>query len=84
MVCRFCWVDVQSTQYVECYYGLHCKLVPNLNWPLAIGGAEPTDEVVLESLDGAFRGIYAMVGWINQLPLASNFLEVPLKSKNHI
>ena len=51
---------------------------PKLNWPLAIGGSEPTDEVVLESLDGAFRGIYAMVGWLNYCHWHPAFLRYAL------
>ena len=52
------------------------ELVPKLDLPFAIGGAEPTDEVVLESLDGVLSGVYSMIGGLNEFSLAASFLEV--------
>ncbi len=36
-------------------------------WPFSCGGAESTDEVVFESLDGSFCGVDAMIAGFDEL-----------------
>ena len=42
-------------------------MVPKVEWEIDVGGAEPTDEVVFESLDGPFCGIDAMIVGFDEL-----------------
>ena len=44
-----------------------CQMVPQLEGEVDVGGAESTDEVVFEGLDGAFCGVDAMVVGFNKL-----------------
>ena len=67
MVSRDCGVESGAAEEVACHLGLLCKMVPKLEWEIDVGGAESTDEVVFESLDGAFRCIDTMIVWLDKL-----------------
>ena len=67
MVCRDVGVESGAAEEVACYLGLLCEMVPQLEWEIYVGGAESTDEVVFESLDGSFRGVDAMIVGFDEL-----------------
>ena len=51
-------------------------MVPQLEWPLAVGGAEAADEVVFEGLDCTFGSVDAVIGGLDELPFAIVLAEV--------
>ena len=68
-------VDARGAQQVEGDGGLLGHLIPQLERPVVVGAAKATDEVVLECLDGALRGVDPVVCRFGKLPLAVFFLE---------
>ena len=67
MVCRDVGVELGAMEEVACNFSLVCQMVPQLEQEADVGGAESTDEVVFESLDGSFRGIDAMIVGFDEL-----------------
>jgi hypothetical protein len=57
---RQLWVDAGATQEVESEDGLWEQAVPQVEREVRIGAAQASDEVVLESADGAFGRIGAV------------------------
>ncbi len=67
MVCQDVGVESGASEEVACYFCLVCQMVPQLEWEVDVGGTESTDEVVFEGLDGAFRGVDAMIVGFDEL-----------------
>ncbi len=64
---RFGWVNSGASEEVDGVLHLGGKLVPKLDGKVHIGGAESTNESILESLDGLFCTIGAVIAWFNEL-----------------
>ena len=67
VVCRDVRVESGAAEEVACNFGLVCEVIPQLERETDICGAESTDKVVFESLDGAFRCIDTMIVWLDKL-----------------
>ena len=68
-------VDARGAQQVEGDGGLLGHLIPQLEGPVVVGAAQATDEVVFKCLDGALRGVDAVVRRLDELPPAVFFLQ---------
>ncbi len=62
---QFGWVDLGASEEVDGVLHLGDKLVPKLDGKVHIGGAEGADESILESLDGLFGSVDAVVAWFD-------------------
>ena len=67
-------VDARGAQKVEGDYGLLCHLIPQLEGPVFVGGAEATDEVVFEGLYGALRWVLPVIRWGHDLVMKFSLL----------
>ena len=67
MIGRDFWVYSGAAEKVACDLHLVCKVVPQLEQEVDICGAEATDEVVFESLDGSFCGVDAGIVGLDKL-----------------
>jgi hypothetical protein len=64
-ICQFGWVDSGALEEVDGVLHLGGKLVPKLDGKVHIGGAEGANELILESLDGSFGSIDAVIAWFD-------------------
>ncbi len=64
-ICQFGWVDSGASEEVGGVLHLGGKLVPKLDGKVHIGGAEGTDELILESLDGLFGSLDTVIAWFD-------------------
>ena len=67
MIGRDFWVESGAAEQVACDLCLVCKMVPQLELKVDVCGAEATDEVVFESLDGSFSGVDSVIVGLDKL-----------------
>ena len=63
-VCRYLWIDIFLSQEVQCEFGVWKKLVPEVNWEVAVGAGKDGNEMRFEVFDGYLCNIPTMsVRW---------------------
>jgi hypothetical protein len=62
---QFGWVDSGAPEEVDGVLHLGGKLVPKLDGKVHTGGAKGTNESILESLDGLFGSVDAVIAWFD-------------------
>lgn len=67
MVCQDVGVELGASEEVASYFCMVCQMVPQLEREVDVHGAESTNEVVFEGLDGAFCGVDAMIVGFDEL-----------------
>ena len=67
MIGRDVWIESGSVEEVACDFRLQCQVVPKLEWEVDVSGAQATDEVIFESLDGSFSGVDSVVVGLDKL-----------------
>jgi hypothetical protein len=70
LVCQFDLVDSRTLKEVNGVLHLRCKLVPQLDGKVHIGGAKGSNESIFECLDCPFSGVNMVIARFDELEVA--------------